>query len=239
MLTRPPVGGSAKLLAIDEGLMIRPPSFVKIKLPSQQIEEGRAPLSDSVEYQRIAPMMGQLWSPIAAVTSRWRDKVNAQIAVAIGAASIVPNKPRVVVQIYKGNYSHQLIQQSGAFALNFLRQDQLGLIKDFGLVSGKDRDKLSSIDYKFGVSGSPILQDCWGYLDCRVVNAMDAGDMTCFLAEVLDGDTVSDSEPLWWREARRRLPPEWMEEWERKISAEIEISMQQMQQIDYTPWKPG
>jgi flavin reductase (DIM6/NTAB) family NADH-FMN oxidoreductase RutF len=196
-------------------------------------------VSNSIEYQRIAGMMGQLWSPIAAVTSRWRDKVNVQIAVAIGAASIVPGKPRVVVQIYKGNYSHQLIHQSRAFALNFLRQDQLGLIKDFGFVSGKDRDKLSGIDYEFRASGSPILKDCWGYLDCRLINAMDGGDMTCFLAEVLEGDTISDSEPLWWREARRRLPPEWMAEWDRKIGGDIEVSIQLMQQIDYTPWSPS
>lgn len=196
-------------------------------------------MSDNLGYQRIAPLMGQLWSPIAAVTSRWQEQVNAQIAVAIGAASIVPGMPRVVVQIYKGNYSHLLIQESKAFALNFLRKNQLGLIKDFGLVSGKDQDKLSGIDFKLGISGSPILRDCWGYLDCRVVNAMDGGDMTCFLAEVLEGDTLSDSEPLWWREARRRLPPEWMAEWDRKISGEIEVSRQLMQQIDYTPWKLG
>ena len=47
--------------------------------------------------------MANLWSPIAAVTSGWRDKHNAQFAVAAGAASIVPGKPRVIVQIYKSN----------------------------------------------------------------------------------------------------------------------------------------
>ena len=81
-------------------------------------------------------MMGQLWSPIVAVTSQWRGKTNAQIAVSVGAASVVPEKPRVVVQIYKENYSWQLIWNSGVFALNFLRPDQHQLIKTFGLVSG-------------------------------------------------------------------------------------------------------
>ena len=52
-----------------------------------------------VEYARIAPMMAWLWSPIAAATSLWRGRANAQIAVAIGGASIVPGQPRVVVQI--------------------------------------------------------------------------------------------------------------------------------------------
>lgn len=183
--------------------------------------------------------MGQLWSPLAAVTTHWQGKVNAQIAVAISAVSIVPSRPRVLVQIYKGNYSHQLIQQSGVFALNFLRADQLHLIKAFGFVSGKDVDKLSGIAYDLKTSGSPVLKECWGYLDCRVINAMDGGDMTAFLADVLEGDTVSDGQPLWWRDARKELPPEWLAEWDAKISGEIENSLGCMDRLDYTPWYPA
>ena len=192
-----------------------------------------------VEYKAIAPIMGQLWSPIAAVTTSCEGKVNVQIAVSIGAASIVPDQPRVVVQIYKGNYSHQLVHQRRAFALNFLRKDQLHLIKAFGFVSGKDHDKLAGVDYDVKGTGSPILRDCWGYLDCRVVNAMDGGDMTCFLADVVEGSVMGEGGPLWWHDARRELPEEWREEWDRKISAEIQVSRRQMDQIDYTPWSPG
>ena len=191
-----------------------------------------------MEYDRIAPLMGNLWSPICAVTSQWRGKANAQIAVAIAAASIVPSMPRVLVQIYKTNYSHDLIHGSGAFALNFLRNDQTDLIKGFGLVSGRDKDKLNGVPFKIGASGSPVLNECWGYLDCRVVNAMDGGDMTCFLADVLDGDTVAQSEPLWWRDARQEIPARWNQEWDQKIQKEIETSIQRMPNIDYGSWKP-
>ena len=38
-----------------------------------------------MEYRRIAPLMGNLWSPIAAVTSRWQERSNVQIAVADGS----------------------------------------------------------------------------------------------------------------------------------------------------------
>ena len=190
-----------------------------------------------MEYERIAPLMGNLWSPLAAVTSQWQGRANAQIAVAIAAASIVPDMPRVLLQIYKTNYSHDLIHQSGAFALNFLRKDQLHLIKDFGLVSGRERDKLVSVAFKSGASGSPLLEECWGYLDCRVVNAMDGGDMTCFLADVLEGDTIAQDQPLWWRDARRDIPAQWNDEWDRKIRGEIEISQKLMPKIDHTAWR--
>ena len=78
-----------------------------------------------MDYSNIAPIMGNLWSPIAAVSSRWQGQSNAQICVSIGGASIVAERPRVLVQIYKTNHSHEMISDSGAFALNFPRAGQL------------------------------------------------------------------------------------------------------------------
>jgi len=191
-----------------------------------------------MEYADIAPIMSRLWSPLAAVTSHWQGRDNVQIAVAIAAASIVPERPRVVVQLYKTNFSHDMVLSSGAFALNFLRPDQLDLIGDFGLVSGREKDKLASVGTKAGSSGSPLLTDCFGYLDCRVINAMDGGDMTCFLADVLDGKTLAQGDPLWWRDARRELPREWLERWEAKQSSEIAASRATMDKISHTSWQP-
>ncbi len=184
-----------------------------------------------MEYQRIAPIMSLLWSPIAAVTARWGGRVNAQIAVAIGGASIVPERPRVVVQLYKTNLTHEMVANSRALAFNFLAKDQLDLIREFGFVSGRDQDKLKGKAYRLGITGSPILDGCFAYLDCRVVNAMDGGDMTCFLAEVLDGDARSDIEPLWWSYARTAMPTAWLEEWNEKIKREIRISTERMDTI--------
>jgi flavin reductase (DIM6/NTAB) family NADH-FMN oxidoreductase RutF len=191
-----------------------------------------------MEYTDIAPMMGRLWSPLSAVTSHWEGRDNVQMAVAIAAASIVPDRPRVVVQLYKTNLSHDMVLSSGAFALNFLKPGQLKLIGDFGLVSGRDKDKLEGVAKTAGKSGSPLLTDCFGYLDCQVINAMDGGDMTCFLADVVDGKTLDQGEPLWWRDARRDLPKEWLEQWEKKQSSEIATSRARMDSISHTPWQP-
>ena len=191
-----------------------------------------------MEYADIAPIMSRLWSPLAAVTSHWQGRDNVQIAVAIAAASIVPERPRVVVQLYKTNLSYDMVLSSGVFALNFLRPDQLDLIGDFGLVSGREKDKLAGVGTKAGPSGSPLLTDCFGYLDCRVINAMDGGDMACFLADVLDGKTLAQGDPLWWRDARRELPREWLERWEAKQSPEIATSRATMDKISHTPWQP-
>ena len=127
----------------------------------------------------------------------------------------------------------------------FLASDQLHLIRDFGLVSGIDRDKLKDVEYSLGETGVPILAGCMGYLEGRVVNAMDGGDMTCFLADVVAGSANSSVAPVSWREARSLIPEEWNDAWNAKIGAEIEISRRAMSDIDYAPWdapptaKPG
>ena len=190
-----------------------------------------------MDYVEISPMMGKLWSPLAAVTTHWQGRDNVQMAVAIAAASIVPDHPRITVQLYKTNLTHDMVLSSGIFALNFLKTAQLDIVGDFGLVSGRDKDKLKDVATTSGESGSLLLTDCFGYLDCRVINAMDGGDMTCFLADVLDGKTIAEGEPLWWRDARREMPQEWLERWEEKQSSEIAISRTRMGKISHIPWE--
>ena len=189
-----------------------------------------------MEYSDIAPIMGNLWSPLAAVSSHWQGKDNAQLCLSIGGASIVAEQPRVVVQIYKKNLSHEMISGAGAFALNFPRAGQLEWIHDFGLHSGRERDKMSSVEYSRGKTGSPLFADCWGWLDCVVVNAMDGGDMTCYLAEVVDGCTVGPGQPLWWREARDRVPEEWMRIYSEQQGHSVAYSRAHMDDIDLSPW---
>ena len=189
-----------------------------------------------MEYSHIAPILGQLWSPIAAVSSHWDGKDNAQICVSIGGASIVPERPRVLVQIYKTNHSHEMITKSGAFALNFPRAGQLDWIPDFGMHSGREEDKLAAVEYAAGKTGSPLFADCWGWLDCVVVNAMDGGDLTCFLADVVDGHMIGPGQPMWWREARQRIPEEWMRAYTEKQSGEVAFSRAHMDEIDLSPW---
>ena len=191
-----------------------------------------------MDYASIAPMMSQLWAPIAAVSTVWQGKANAQIALAIGGASIVPDRPRVIAQLYKTNYTHELVLQSKVFALNFLHRDQLQLLTDLGLSSGRDRDKLAGIEYRTGVTGSPIFDDSFGCLDCKVINAMDGGDMTCFLADVVDGESHG-GEAMTWPYARTAVPKEWLEEYGRKIQKEIQASLGRMDSIDRGAFASG
>ena len=185
-----------------------------------------------MDYDTISPMMRRLWAPIAIVTASAQGRDNAQAAVSIGGASIVADRPRVVVQLYKTNLTHNLAVESGAFALCFARRDQLDLVHAMGFVSGHEGEKMAGLAYSKGVTGSPVLDDCLGFLDCRVINAMDGGDMTVFLADVVDGGMRSEGEPLdgpYWRDA---IPQSWTDAWNAKIAKEVEHSRRVMDEID-------
>ena len=197
-----------------------------------------APAAPDLDPAAVGPLLGGLSAPLAAISTRAGDVSNAQIAVAITAASIVPQRPRLIVQIYHTNFTHGLIASSGILAVNFLETSQLPLIWQLGMHSGRDGDKLGGLGYTTGATGSPLLEGCYGFLDCRVVNAMDGGDMTAFLVEAVAART-NGGERMTWREARPRLPRRWVDEWDRKIAGEIDVSLNTMGAVDSAAWADG
>ena len=202
-------------------------------------------MADANLADRAGPLLAGLSAPLAAVSTRHGGTRNAQIAVAITAASIVPQRPRLIVQLYHTNYTHELVSASGIMAVNFLEWRQLPLIWQLGMRSGRDGDKLAAVPHQTGVTGAPLLEGCYGWLDCQVVNAMDGGDLTAFLVEALDAGSDAGiytgshgRRRMSWREARPRLPAEWAAEWERKMARETAISLERMGRIDPAP-RPG
>ncbi len=188
-----------------------------------------------IDPAQCGPMLAGLSAPLAAVSVRSGDEVNAQIAVAITSASIVLHRPRLIAQIYHTNYTHDLIARSGVLAVNFLETEQLPLIWELGMRSGRDFDKLKDVPHSTGATGCPLIQGSFGYLDCRVVNAMDAGDMTAFLVEVVSAETLG-GERMTWRDARPRLPQHWADEWDRKLAGEVDVSLDSMANVDPAAW---
>lgn len=159
-------------------------------------------------------VIGALWAPLMAITSAHEGRRSGQIAVAASGASILPERPRVLVALWKANYTHELVQASGTFVLHLLRPSQFELVRRLGFRSGRAGDKLAGMRLRTGVTGSPILLDTLAYVECRVVRAMDGDDMTSFLADVVDGARLHEGAPMTWPECRAQLPPDWLAEYE-------------------------
>ena len=165
--------------------------------------------------------LAALWSPLLAITTAHEGRTNGQIAVSGLSASILPESPRVLVELWKANYTHDLVLASRIFALHLLPSDppdalaaSLDLIRGLGFRSGRDGDKLADLSWRPGVTGCPILADALTVVEARVVDTLDGHEMTVFLAGVVAGERLRAGIPLTWRVARESMPPEWLAEYD-------------------------
>lgn len=183
-------------------------------------------------------MLRHLTLPVVAVTSCRRGRGNGMIANSAQRASLIPTQPRISLYINRTNLTHDVVYATGALGIHLLRRDQFELIYALGFRSGRDHDKLRDIDTEPGETGVPLLKDCLAAFDCRVVNTMNAGAATFFLADVVhvrEGrmDDVMTSEYF-----RASLPPDRLREYETLLVLAQEKLRGMDHAIDRTAW-PG
>ena len=84
----------------------------------------------------------------AAVTTVLGGRTNGCIALSPGSGSIVPEAPRMTVGLTTFNLTHDMVRESGVFAVHLLGADDdsidasLAVIQGLGGSSGRDGDKL-------------------------------------------------------------------------------------------------
>ena len=171
-------------------------------------------------------LLRHLTSPIVAITTSANGRRNGMIANSAQRASLVPSLPRVSVYISKTNFTHDLVYTSGLLGLHLLRGDQYDVIAALGLRSGRDGDKLGEIALREGMTGCPLLVECRAAFECRVVNAMDAGAATFFIADIVGVEEPAPEAPVMTSDIfSSDMPTDLREIYERNlIAAQLELT---------------
>ncbi|UCF91120.1 MAG: flavin reductase [Desulfobacterales bacterium] len=129
---------------------------------------------------------------IYVMTTSHDGRMDAMVASWVSQVSYEP--PLIAVAVHKNRFSHQLIENSGRFALHVLGEEQKKLIYQF---MGSDPEtKFSGLEWRPGQTGCPILQDCVAWFDCTLNTRIMPGNHTLFIGEVVDAMAVSDAKPL-------------------------------------------
>ena len=135
---------------------------------------------------------GLMTHGIYVLTTAHNDGINGMIASWVSQVSYDP--PIVSVAVHPNRYSHRMIRDSGRFALHPVSRTQRTLLRQF---MGSDPEaKFHDLRWEKGKTGSPILQDCLGYLDCLVRETFSPGNHTVFLGEVVDAGLFSREDPM-------------------------------------------
>ena len=136
--------------------------------------------------------LGNLTYGIYVLTSAFEDKINGMIASWVTQVSFEPLL--IMAAVHTNRYSHQLVENSGHFALHSLAEHQKEFLRQF---KGPDPSaKFESLDWKPGRTGCPVLEDCTSCLECKVVDRYKPGNHTLFIGEVVDIHFHSDEPPL-------------------------------------------
>lgn len=140
------------------------------------------------------------------------------IATFVCQASIVPELPRVLVGVARQHHTWRLVEESNAFALHLLGEEQLPWVWRFGLQSGRHGDKLEGLSSRSGTTGSPILPEALAWLEARVEGRLDTGDRTVFLAEIIDGQRSRHARPLTVQRLLQLAPADKLQEMKEQMA---------------------
>src|SRR6516164_4813687 len=94
--------------------------------------------------------------------------------------------PLVVVGVKTDSGTYQTVKTAQAFALNMLGKDQKSLAFTFFRPADVSDGKLSGQSFRKGTTGSPILVDAPGAVECRVLSIVEHGDHHIVVGEVVD-----------------------------------------------------
>ncbi|MFF7451862.1 MULTISPECIES: flavin reductase [unclassified Streptomyces] len=108
--------------------------------------------------------------------------------------SVSLDPPLVLFCLHKASRLRAVVEDSGAYTVNFLAGRQEPLAWAF---AGRHTANLDGVDHHYSAAGVPVLSRAMAYLSCRLVNAVEGGDHTIFIGEVAElGAPSGESEPL-------------------------------------------
>ena len=143
----------------------------------------------SDEFRRVC---GHYVTGVGVVTAMVE---NSPIGFSINSFTSV-SLDQLLVSFYAAHTSSTWAQMkhSEFFAVNILSESQHELISVF---SKKGIDRFAGLDWEHSpVTGSPLLSNTSGWIDCRISQVQDIGDHHLIVGEVLGLHAVSDIAPL-------------------------------------------
>jgi len=151
-------------------------------------------LDEAIEMENIWPtILGKITNGIYVLTTSYKEEINGMIISWVSQVSYEP--PLVMVAIHPNRYCHDMVKQSGFFALHVLSKNQADLIGHF---KGPDPGaKFKTIEWSKGnETGCPILKKCIAHMECEVQANHSPGNHTLFIGKVKNARVLSDDEIL-------------------------------------------
>lgn len=142
------------------------------------------------------------------LTASEGGKDNGCIINTLSQVTSTPN--RVSITVNKSNYTHDMIKNTGEFNVSLLSEKaDFEVFKNFGFRSGRDSDKFESFrSCERADNGILYITECCnGFVSGKVVQEIDLGTHTMFIADVSDGKVLSEDESVTYSYYHKNIKP--------------------------------
>ena len=126
------------------------------------------------------------------------------------AIQVTTTPNRISITVNKQNHTHDMIRKTGVFNLSVISEEaDFSLFQHFGFQSGRDVDKMKDFENKAQAENGLyyITKGTNAYLSGKVIQSIDLGTHTMFIADVTDGDVLSDTASVTYDYYQKSIKP--------------------------------
>ena len=157
----------------------------------------------SVTDSEFKTVMRQVVSSVAVVTSRAGKVRNGLTATAVCSVSAEP--PTMLICVNRRATAESIIAESGAFAINFLTQEQHQIARLFSTSKLSAEERFGQGKWMSLVSGAPVLDGAVAAFDCRVEECHLSGTHRIYIGRVVAATSLDQHALLYRDGSFRRL----------------------------------
>lgn len=187
----------------------RPPGWhdKSMKATTATIPDGPAalPLPAGVSHAEFRTAMRQVASSVAVVTGMDGDARNGLTATSVCPVAVTP--PTLLVCVNEEASALPLITASGAFAVNFLSEDQHPLARLFSTAKLGADARFAHGRWHALETGAPVLDGAVASFDCRLEECIRYASHSLLLGRVVATAILGESGLLYRDGLFRRLAP--------------------------------
>jgi flavin reductase (DIM6/NTAB) family NADH-FMN oxidoreductase RutF/CheY-like chemotaxis protein len=143
---------------------------------------------DKAELKTQDVLFRSLSSGVYIVTVEDQGQLNGVTTPWVTQLSYDP--PMVMVAISPLRKCHEMITNSGQFAVNVLASGQVDVASRFGLTTGREMDKFEGVVPERTPAGNPLLSNVIAYIDCELMKTVAVGDHSLFVGEVMGAEVL-------------------------------------------------
>lgn len=181
------------------------PTFASELPPREGVlehQEASPAAGRRARLDRADKALARVAGTMAVITARHEGQVASGMLATLATASQDP--PRISLALSHHHPVLALIRVQETFAINLLGAHQEAYARSLCGAHAGASSALDGVEYQNGVwSGAPILTGALAFLEGRMVASLDAGDHVVLVADILDGGTLRDGDPLIWSGAYR------------------------------------